>query len=73
MFEEVGGAIGLVRFGAGAGVDPDADGAGLGVRGVFGGNLGRSVSIKMVIIERRAGGKHTVKPLLNVVLSVVAP
>jgi len=34
MLEEVGGAIGLVCFGARAGIDPDADGRRLGIGGV---------------------------------------
>ena len=39
VLKEVGGAVGAVRFGARAGVDPDADGRGLGVGGVFGRDL----------------------------------
>ena len=50
MLEEVGGAIGLVRFRARAGVDPDADGARLGVGGVFGCDLAiSSASAAMVL------------------------
>jgi hypothetical protein len=74
MFEEVSGAVGLVCFGARAGVDPYADGGCLGVRGVFGCNLYRSLLVWLHIytsIEHQ--WQHTVNPLLRVVLSVVLP
>ena len=56
VLEEVGGAVGAVGFGARAGVDPHADGGGLGVGGVFGGDL-QDTSL----IEReRVGGIEVV-------------
>lgn len=39
MLEEVGGAVGLVGFGAADGIDPDADGGGLSPWRVFGSDL----------------------------------
>jgi len=45
MLEEVGGAIGLVGLGAGAGIDPHADGRGLGIGRVLGRNLERTMRV----------------------------
>ena len=45
MFEEVGGAVGLVCFGARASIDPDADCGCLGVGGVLGRNLQYSLLV----------------------------
>ena len=38
MFEEVGGTVVVGGFVAGAGVDPDSDGGGVGAEDVFGGD-----------------------------------
>jgi hypothetical protein len=75
VLEEVCGTIGLVGLGARAGIDPDTDGAGLGVGRVLSRDLegGGSVGVAR-IMSSRAIGKHrlrTVKPLLRVVLWVV--
>jgi len=54
MFEEVGGAVCAVGFGARAGIDPDTDGAGLGVGGVFGGDLKGLISMCRLTWIRRS-------------------
>ena len=73
MFEEVGGAVGFVGFGARAGVDPDANGARLGIRGVFCCDLSSLLVYEVSVTVFAGQWQRTVKPLLKVVLSVVLP
>jgi len=76
MLEKVCSAIRPVRFRARACVYPHADGAGLGVRGVFGCDLGGDIAVSRPSTSAShiaVGQWLTVKPLERVVLSVVLP
>ena len=73
MLEKVRGAICLVSLCPGAGIDPHADGRGLGIGRVLGGNLERpSRSVALNWRRCRSGGL-TVRPFLRVVVWVLMP
>ena len=68
----MGGAVGLVGFGAGASINPDADSARLRKGGVFGGDLDYTpLACWWVGLVIEGQWLRTVNPLLKVVLSVV--
>jgi hypothetical protein len=75
MLEEVGGAVGLGGLGAGAGIDPHADGRGLGIRRVLGRDLERAMRVSDGRARANANwGREwqlTVRPFLSVVVSVL--
>jgi hypothetical protein len=75
VLEEVCGTIGLVGLGARTGIDPDTDGAGLGVGRVLSRDLmgvWSAEDARMIVLRANGAGMvRTVKPLLRVVLWVV--
>ena len=68
----MGGAVGLGGLGAGAGIDPHADGRGLGIGRVLSRDLERAVRVSDGPARANWGrGKLTVRPFLSVVVSVL--